>query len=93
MGDVSSIVRSHPSGASGLTLIMITKFRKSALLACAFVLLLWAIELIERSTGADLYRLGVYPLQAAGLPGILFAPLLHGSWYHLLSNSFGVLFF
>jgi len=70
---------------------MITKFRKSALLACAFVLLLWAVELIERATGAELYRLGIYPLQVAGLPGILFAPLLHGSWYHLLSNSFGLL--
>jgi len=66
-------------------------FRKSAFTACAFVLLLWAIELLDRATGAGLYRFGVYPLQLTGLPGILLAPLLHGSWYHLASNSFALL--
>jgi membrane associated rhomboid family serine protease len=70
---------------------MITGFTKSALLACGFVLLLWVIELLDRATGAGLFRLGVFPHHVQGLPGILFAPLIHGSWYHLLSNSFALL--
>lgn len=70
---------------------MISAFRKSALPASGFILLLLAIELLDRSTDAGLYRLGVYPHHLRGIPGILFAPLIHGSWYHLLSNSFALL--
>ena len=41
--------------------------------------------------GLGLYHLGVYPGEQHGLWGILFAPLLHGSWSHLASNSFALL--
>jgi membrane associated rhomboid family serine protease len=70
---------------------MITEFGKSALQACVFLLLLVVIELLDRAGGDVLYRLGVYPHHLFGLPGILFAPLIHGSWYHLLSNGFALL--
>lgn len=56
-----------------------------------FVLLLWGVELVDRALPLSLDRLGVYPRSAAGLAGILFGPLLHGSWYHLVSNSFALL--
>lgn len=61
------------------------------LVVAAFVALLWLIELLDRSLGLELYRLGVFPGRLQGLWGILFAPLIHGSWSHLASNSFGLL--
>ena len=70
---------------------MNNRLKHSAFLAVAFVALLWAIELVDRSLGLNLYRLGVYPGELHGLWGILFAPLLHGSWNHLASNSFALL--
>jgi len=35
---------------------------------------------------------GVYPREMSGLKGILFSPLIHGGWKHLLDNSLPVLF-
>jgi len=63
----------------------------SALTALAFVAMLWLLTLLGQALDLPLYRLGVYPQTLAGLPGILFAPLIHGSWGHLLSNSFALL--
>jgi membrane associated rhomboid family serine protease len=37
------------------------------------------------------YTLGVRPREAVGLLGIIFAPLLHAGFQHLLANSFGLL--
>jgi len=65
--------------------------KDSVLIVVAFVALLCAIEIADRSLGLDLYRFGVYPGELHGLWGILFAPLLHGSWNHLASNSFALL--
>lgn len=63
----------------------------SALTALAFVALLWLFTWLGQALDLPLYRLGVYPQTLAGLPGIVFAPLIHGSWGHLLSNSFALL--
>ena len=70
---------------------MKTRFKQSLFITVAFVTLLFGIELLDRSLQLQLHRFGVYPLDPAGLRGILFAPLIHGSWYHLLSNSFALL--
>ena len=70
---------------------MTPSFRNSALTALAFIALLWLLEVLDRAFGLQLYRLGVYPHALHGLPGVLFAPLIHGSWSHLLSNSFALL--
>ena len=71
--------------------IVKTDLRQPLFITAAFVALLWGIELLDRVLGLQLHRLGVYPLDAVGLRGILFAPLIHGSWNHLLSNSFALL--
>ena len=70
---------------------MTTRFKQSLFISCAFVALLGAIELLDRSLDLQLYRFGVFPQETDGLPGILFAPLIHGSWYHVVSNSFALL--
>lgn len=70
---------------------MTTRLKQSLFITSAFVALLWGIELLDRSLDLQLYRFGVFPQAAGGLPGILFAPLIHGSWYHVISNSFALL--
>jgi len=37
--------------------------------------------------GVSFVHFGVYPGRLEGLLGVLFYPLIHGSWNHLLSNS------
>ena len=49
--------------------------------------LLWAVQLLQWLTGIDLGFLGIFPREIPGLKGILFAPLIHGGFGHLISNS------
>jgi membrane associated rhomboid family serine protease len=40
----------------------------------------------------DLSVLGIYPLTAEGLPGILFSPFIHSDFSHLFNNSLPLFF-
>ena len=56
------------------------------------LLLLWGVFVVNLLLfGGDLLALGVLPRTIAGLRGILFMPLLHGSLAHLVGNSLGIL--
>lgn len=55
--------------------------------AISFTALLWVIKLFEHFFYFDLSVYGVYPQSLAGLAGILFAPLIHGSFHHLAANT------
>jgi membrane associated rhomboid family serine protease len=59
----------------------------SVILPLLFVFLLWIIKIIEWIGGFSLGFLGVYPLEATGLVGIITAPLIHSDFSHLLANS------
>jgi membrane associated rhomboid family serine protease len=59
----------------------------------AFVALLYAVELVDTLTGHRLDGGGVRPREADGLDGILFAPLLHYGWGHLVANTLPLLVF
>lgn len=63
-------------------------FRKSIVIALGFVFLLWLIRAVEDSLTVDLGILGILPRSISGLVGIFTAPLIHGSAFHLLSNTF-----
>lgn len=63
------------------------KFRESLMAAFYFVAALWVIELFQFLTGISLGNYGIIPREVAGLRGILFAPLLHSGWPHLLANT------
>ena len=65
--------------------------RKSAILTLSFVALLWGIKLWEWLSDWPLVTMGVYPLSTQNLAGILFGPLIHGSFTHIATNTFGVL--
>ncbi len=57
-----------------------------------FIVALWVLELVDRLFfHGQLDRLGIAPRQLAGLRGILFAPLLHASFAHLLANTIPLL--
>lgn len=53
----------------------------------SFVALLYLVEFADQISGDKLEEDGIHPLQIDGLWGILFAPLLHASWAHLIGNT------
>ncbi len=52
-----------------------------------FVTLLYVVEIVDTVMGHRLDNDGIRPLQTDGLWGILWAPLLHGGWPHLIANT------
>jgi len=57
-----------------------------------FVVLLWIIRIIEELFKINLVEFGVHPRNWFGLIGIFTAPLIHGSFNHLMSNTLPLLF-
>ena len=53
----------------------------------SFVTLLYVIEIFDQLSGHSLDHNGIRPLETDGLGGILFAPLLHANWEHLVANT------
>ncbi len=55
---------------------------------CAFVPVLFGIEVIDVLTGQRLQAVGgIRPHRLAGLGGVLFAPFLHDNFAHVVDNS------
>ncbi|NJO78430.1 MAG: rhomboid family intramembrane serine protease [Cyanobacteria bacterium RM1_2_2] len=52
-----------------------------------FVGLMWALEILDLFLGGWLNRFGIRPQSIVGLRGILFAPFLHGNFFHLIANT------
>jgi membrane associated rhomboid family serine protease len=48
---------------------------------------LWAFNVFNWATGSRLNILGLVPRKAYGLPGVIFSPLLHADFTHLLFNT------
>jgi len=58
------------------------------------VVVLWAIEIVDLFLGGALDRLlGILPRDIFHLPGIVFAPLLHGGFSHLAANTVPLVLF
>jgi membrane associated rhomboid family serine protease len=53
----------------------------------SFVALLYVVEAFDQLDGHRLDGNGIRPLETDGLWGILFAPLLHAGWPHLIANT------
>jgi membrane associated rhomboid family serine protease len=76
------------------------KIKHSLVFPLFFILIIWSIKVVELSVGFSFSMLGVYPQTLKGLLGIIFAPLVHGDFEHLINNSvpllilsFGVFYF
>ena len=55
------------------------------------LILMWLIYLTQLLSGVDFGFLGIHPRDTQALLGILTAPLVHGNWEHLLSNTLPLL--
>lgn len=51
------------------------------------LLIIWGVYIYEFVTGSNFNQYGIYPRTLLGLRGIFFAPFIHGSAQHLMSNS------
>src|ERR1044072_9420473 len=69
----------HPVGAAPVMLV--------------FTALLYVIELVDQLAGESLDSEGIVSRSLSGLSGIIWAPLLHGGWPHLLANTVPFLVF
>jgi membrane associated rhomboid family serine protease len=56
-----------------------------------FVALLYLVELIDQLTRHSLDANGIRPLESDGLWGIVFGPILHANWQHLMANTIPLL--
>jgi membrane associated rhomboid family serine protease len=52
-----------------------------------FIFFMWLVKIIEVLFEIDLSHLGIFPLKAQGLPGILFSPFIHADFGHLFNNT------
>ena len=58
----------------------------------SFVALLYGIELVnDLDPAAHLTDYGILPRRVDGLDGVLWAPLLHANWPHLMANTVPIL--
>jgi membrane associated rhomboid family serine protease len=61
---------------------------RAAIGMLVFLALLWVIEAVDQFVfGGSLDQDGIVARQVDGLDGILWAPLLHVGWAHLIANS------
>ena len=64
-----------------------THFRLALRIALGFVGILWLLHLSSWALGLDSGHFGIRPRRLEGLAGIVFAPLTHADFGHLLANS------
>ncbi len=68
------------------------KFIHSLVFPGFFLFLIWFVKFTEWGLDASFVSLGIYPLKAKGLIGILTAPLIHADIKHLFDNSVPLFF-
>lgn len=67
------------------------RFIHSLVFPVFFLIVIWTIKGIEVFLKTDFAFLGIFPLKAKGLIGILTAPLIHSDFEHLIANSIPIL--
>ncbi|WP_280492243.1 rhomboid family intramembrane serine protease [Nocardia asiatica] len=77
--------------ATGGFAVMKQLWLRAGILIAAFVGVLYGVEGVDSAVHGELEYAGIQPRRADGLSGILFAPLLHDNWAHLIGNTLPVL--
>ncbi|MFC8180453.1 rhomboid family intramembrane serine protease [Rhodococcus sp. NPDC057297] len=62
-------------------------WQSAAMYTGGFVLLLWVVEVVDVLSGSRVETAGINPRTSDGLWGVLFAPVLHDDWAHLIANT------
>ncbi|MDQ0376910.1 rhomboid family intramembrane serine protease [Amycolatopsis thermophila] len=79
--------------AEGAKRVLPAKPKTAALVVLAFTALLYVVEAVDVALHNRLDAEGIVPRSLGGLDGVVWAPLLHGSWSHLLANTVPVMAF
>ena len=64
---------------------------KTAKFPLIFIIIIWAVKLIELSLETTIVEYGVLPRKLSGIKGIIFSPFIHKDIKHLLNNSVPIL--
>ena len=56
-----------------------------------FLLIMWAVKIIEYNFELSFAHFGVFPQSLSGLKGILLSPFIHKDFTHLINNSYPIL--
>ena len=62
-------------------------FLNSLIYPALLLIGMWVVKIIEVTGNVSFVQLGVLPLKAEGLIGIITAPFIHENFEHLISNS------
>lgn len=89
MADPDSRVDTEDS-AESYSLLIRRRFKLALNLSMLTVIALGVVFFLQPLLG-DLAPFALVPQQLLGLPGVITAPLLHGSFEHLVSNAFSIL--
>jgi len=68
-----------------------SRFRTAVILTFTVVGILWLVYLGALVFDFSITQYGIYPRRISGLSGIAFAPIIHGSIAHLVSNSLPII--
>jgi membrane associated rhomboid family serine protease len=80
--------QTHPSKR-----VMPANPKAAAAVVLAFTALLYAVEAVDAAIPANLDHAGIQSRTISGLDGVLWAPLLHGGWDHLIANTVPIVLF
>lgn len=64
-----------------------SRFRTGLTYAFAYVVVIWAVHLINLALGQNLSAFGIHPLDLSSIWHIFTSPLLHANFEHLISNT------
>ncbi len=67
--------------------IELKRIKTAVVIPAFFLIITFAVRLVEALEGISLARLGIKPLSLEGLPGIFLAPLIHSGWDHFYANA------
>ncbi|GAA1972734.1 rhomboid family intramembrane serine protease [Amycolatopsis minnesotensis] len=82
-----------PAPADTAKRILPANPKAAAIVALGFTLVLYLVELVDVLVPGDFTHGGIVARSLSGLDGVIWAPLLHAGWGHLLGNTIPVLVF
>lgn len=88
-----STLPAPPAPATDTKRVLPPHPKTAALVMLSFTALLYGVELVDVALHGRLDGYGIVPRTLSGLDGVVWAPVLHGGWAHLLGNTIPVLVF
>lgn len=67
--------------------IELKKIKSAVIIPGFFLIVTFALKLIEHLEGFSFVEWGIKPQSLAGLSGIILAPLVHSDWSHFFANA------